>query len=111
VTTRAAELPPAAPTPPTSVAMAGGATTDRDTLLRAVLRALGEALADVDAARSAYRERCSTLGRRVRLSLPGDTSVEGVAEDVDDVGRLVVDGRAYGAGDVVHLRPAPAEER
>ena len=105
VTTRAAELPQTAPTPPTSVAMAGGATTDRDTLLRAVLRALGDALADVDAARAAYRERCSTLGRHVRLSLPGDAQVEGVAEDVDDVGRLVVAGRAYGAGDVVHLRP------
>jgi BirA family biotin operon repressor/biotin-[acetyl-CoA-carboxylase] ligase len=104
VTTRATELPAAAATPPTSVAMAGGATTDRDTLLRAVLRALAEALADVDAAQRAYRERCSTLGRQVRLHLPGDTTVEGVAEEVDDVGRLVVAGRAYGAGDVVHLR-------
>ena len=106
VSTRADELPPTAPTPPTSVALAGGSTTDRDTLLRAVLRSLGDVLADVDAARSAYRERCSTLGRRVRLHLPGDTTVEGVAEEVDDVGRLVVAGRAYGAGDVVHLRPA-----
>ena len=103
VTTRAAELPH---DQATSVALAGGSTTDRDTLLRAVLRALGDVLADVDGARAAYRERCSTLGVRVRLHLPGDTSVEGVAEDVDDVGRLVVAGRAYGAGDVVHLRPA-----
>jgi BirA family biotin operon repressor/biotin-[acetyl-CoA-carboxylase] ligase len=109
VTTRAHELPETAPTQPTSVAMAGGSTTDRDTLLRAVLRALGDALADVDAAQVAYRERCSTLGRRVRLSLPGDTSVEGVAEQVDEVGRLVVAGRAYGAGDVVHLRPAETD--
>ena len=108
VTTRPHELPSAAPTAPTSVAMAGGSTTDRDTLLRAVLRALGDALGDVDAARAAYRERCSTLGRRVRLLLPGDTSVEGVAEEVDDAGRLVVAGRAYGAGDVVHLRRADA---
>jgi BirA family biotin operon repressor/biotin-[acetyl-CoA-carboxylase] ligase len=106
VTTRAHELPPTAPTPPTSVAMAGGSTTDRDTLLRAVLRALGDALGDVGAAQLAYRDRCSTLGRRVRLQLPGDTSVEGVAQDVDDSGRLVLDGTAYGAGDVVHLRPA-----
>ena len=106
VTTRAHELPPTAPTPPTSVAMAGGSTTDRDTLLRAVLRALGDVLTDMDGARAAYRDRCSTLGRRVRLQLPGDTAVEGVAEDVDDVGRLVVAGQAYGAGDVVHLRPA-----
>lgn len=103
VTTRAAELPHAAAT---SVALAGGSTTDRGTLLRAVLRALGGVLGDVEAARVAYRERCSTLGRSVRLQLPGDTTVEGVAEAVDDLGRLVVAGRAYGAGDVVHLRPA-----
>ncbi len=106
VTTRADELPADAPTRPTSVALAGGSTTDRDTLMRAVLRSLGDVLADVDAARSVYRERCSTLGRSVRLQLPGDTSVEGVAQEVDDVGRLVVGGTAYGAGDVVHLRPA-----
>ncbi len=104
VTTRAQELPSTATTSPTSVAIAGGSTTDRDTLLRSVLRALGDVLADVDGAQVAYRERCSTLGRRVRLQLPGDTSVEGVAEEVDDAGRLVVAGRAYGAGDVVHLR-------
>jgi hypothetical protein len=30
--------------------------------------------------------------------------LEGVAEDVDDLGRLVVDGRTVTAGDVVHLR-------
>ncbi len=106
VSTRADELPQSAPTPPTSVLLAGGSTTDRDTLLRAVLRSLGDVLADVDASRAAYRERCSTLGRRVRLHLPGDTTAEGVAEEVDDAGRLVVAGRAYGAGDVVHLRPA-----
>jgi BirA family biotin operon repressor/biotin-[acetyl-CoA-carboxylase] ligase len=106
VTTRAHELPATAPTAAASVVMAGGSTTDRDTLLRAVLRALGDALRDVDAAAVAYRERCSTIGRRVRLQLPGDTSVEGVVQDVDGSGRLVVNGRAYGAGDVVHLRPA-----
>ena len=110
VTTRAHELPSTVPTPPTSVTMAGGSTTDRDTLLRAVLRALREVLGDVDVAVEAYRERCSTLGRRVRLQLPGDTSVEGVAEQVDDVGRLVVAGRAYGAGDVVHLRAAEPDD-
>ena len=110
VTTRAHELPSTAPTAAGSVVMVGGSTTDRGTLLRAVLRALGDALQDVDAASVAYRERCSTIGRRVRLQLPGDTSVDGVAEEVDDVGRLVVDGRAYGAGDVVHLRPAEEQD-
>lgn len=103
VSTRADELPSAAAT---SLQLAGATTTDRDTLLRAVLRALGDVLADVAGARAAYRELCSTLGLRVRVELPGGRAVEGTAEAVDDDGRLVVDGTAYGAGDVVHLRPA-----
>ena len=103
VTTRPDELPHAGAS---SLQLAGGATTDRDTLLRAVLRALGAALADVGAGQAAYRARCSTLGERVRVELPGGTAVEGVAQEVDEGGRLVVDGTPYGAGDVVHLRPA-----
>lgn len=101
VTTRAEELPHDSAT---SLRLAGASTTDRDTVLRAVLRSLTAVLRDADAARTAYRERCSTLGRRVRVELPADRSVEGTAEAVDDSGRLVVDGTAYGAGDVVHLR-------
>ena len=50
-----------------------------------------------------YRSRCATIGRRVRVELPGET-VEGMAEAVDAEGRLVVDGRKITAGDVVHLR-------
>ncbi len=50
-----------------------------------------------------YRARCATLGRRVRVELPGET-LEGVADDVDDEGRLLVGGRHLTAGDVVHLR-------
>lgn len=102
VSTRADELPHDGAT---SLALVGARTLDRDTLLRGVLRALGDVLADPAAARAAYRESCGTLGRRVRVELPGDRSVEGTAEGVDDAGRLVVDGTAYGAGDVVHLRP------
>ena len=102
VTTSQDELPHAGAT---SLRLAGARTTDRDTVLRAVLRSLTTVLADPAAAREAYRERCSTLGRRVRVELPGQRAVEGVAEAVDDGGRLVVDGTAYGAGDVVHLRP------
>ncbi len=102
VTTRTDELPVETAG---SLRLAGASTTDRDTLLRAVLRSLTTVLVDPDAARAAYRERCSTLGRQVRLQLPADRVVEGTAEAVDDAGRLVVDGIAYGAGDVVHLRP------
>jgi len=108
VTTRADELPHDAAT---SLQLAGAATTDRDTLLRAVLRALTGVLADVDGARAAYRDRCSTLGQPVRVELPGGGAVEGTAQDVDDDGRLVVDGAAYSAGDVVHLRPLGTQPR
>jgi len=101
VTTRADELPH---DQATSLQLAGATTTDRDTLLRTVLRELTRTMADVEGGAAAYRALCSTVGRRVRVELSG-TSVEGTAERVDDDGRLVVDGTAYGAGDVVHLRP------
>ena len=96
VTTRADELPPVGAT---SLQLLGAATLDRETLLKAVLRHLAR-----PAAPPAYRELCATLGRRVRVELPGGVAVEGVADDVDAHGRLVVDGTAYAAGDVVHLR-------
>ena len=101
VTTRADELPHDGAS---SLALLGAETTDRGTLLRAVLRSLTATLADVEASRAAWSQRCSTLGTRVRVELPGGMSVEGTAERVDDDGRLVVDGIAYGVGDVVHLR-------
>jgi BirA family biotin operon repressor/biotin-[acetyl-CoA-carboxylase] ligase len=99
VTTTREELPHDGAT---SLQLEGARTTDRDTLLRAVLRGLGRAVEAADP--EAYRARCSTLGRPVRVELAG-RSVEGVAQAVDDDGRLVVDGTPYGAGDVVHLRP------
>lgn len=105
VTTRADELPAGG----TSLALLGAGSTDRATVLVAVLRELGAAYdrwhVDPAAVRADYRAACSTLGRRVRLELPDGGAVEGVAEAVDDTGRLVVDGAAHAAGDVVHLRP------
>jgi BirA family biotin operon repressor/biotin-[acetyl-CoA-carboxylase] ligase len=75
-----------------------GPGVERDALLAAWLEALdrpGDVLAR-------YRERCTTLGTRVRVEGPRGT-VEGVAADVDDEGRLVVDGQKISVGDVVHL--------
>jgi BirA family biotin operon repressor/biotin-[acetyl-CoA-carboxylase] ligase len=97
VTTRRDELPHEGAT---SLQLEGAKTTDRDTLLRALLRGL--ALTDAD--RPAYRELCSTLGRDVQVHLPDGRVVQGRAEDVDEQGRLVVGGTPYAAGDVVHLR-------
>jgi BirA family biotin operon repressor/biotin-[acetyl-CoA-carboxylase] ligase len=101
VTTTRAELPHDGTT---SLRLEDAATTDRDTLLRAILRELSTALGDVEAGRHAYRGLCATLGEPVRVELPTG-SVEGRAERIDDDGRLVVAGTPYGAGDVVHLRP------
>lgn len=70
-------------------------------------------LADGDAdagLRSAVLESCTTIGRRVRAIMPGDTEVEGLAIDIDSSGRLLlsVEGEhalyAVAAGDIVHLR-------
>ncbi|NDK91489.1 biotin--[acetyl-CoA-carboxylase] ligase [Gordonia desulfuricans] len=57
-----------------------------------------------------YRDRCDTLGRRVRLILPGDDVRVGTAVDVDPDGRIVVrtdsgEQVSATAADVVHLRP------
>ncbi len=68
--------------------------------------ALGEGR--TDAVALTYRERCSTLGRAVRVTLSDSTVLEGTARDVDAHGRLLLDtadgARTLGAGDVVHLR-------
>ncbi|MEY8565985.1 biotin--[acetyl-CoA-carboxylase] ligase [Corynebacteriaceae bacterium 7-707] len=60
-----------------------------------------------------YRELSATLGTRVRAELPGGDEITGTAVDLDGQGGLVIataDGgrRTVTAGDVVHLRPAPA---
>lgn len=115
VTLREDELP--VPTAG-SLLLAGAASTDRDTLLRAVLRSLEQwygdwVRADGDPAASglqtAYAAGCATLGRRVRAELPGERMLEGEAVGLDGDGRLVVETEgggteAVGAGDIVHLR-------
>jgi BirA family biotin operon repressor/biotin-[acetyl-CoA-carboxylase] ligase len=117
VTLRESELPvPQAG----SLALAGAVTTDRDPLLRAVLRSLEEwygrwraAAGDPTASglQETYAAGCATLGRVVRAELPGDRSVTGEAVAIDGDGRLVLatgEGvqEPVGAGDIVHLRPA-----
>jgi BirA family biotin operon repressor/biotin-[acetyl-CoA-carboxylase] ligase len=94
-----------------------GATVDRPVLTDAVLRHLAARIGDwraaggADAALAAdYRARSVTIGNRVRASLPGDRVIEGLAADVDDLGRLRIDTGddvvTVSAGDITHLRPA-----
>jgi len=93
----------------TSLALAGARATDRDPLVREILRSLERwyrrwSDGDADAVREAYLFHCGTLGRVVTVQLPGGEEVRGTAESVDADGRLVVDGRALAAGDVTHVR-------
>ncbi|WP_369181611.1 biotin--[acetyl-CoA-carboxylase] ligase [Streptomyces mutabilis] len=103
-----------------SLALAGAANTDRDPLLRGVLRSLEDwygrwrkAEGDPEASglQETYAAGCATLGRMVRAELPGDRSLVGEAVAVDGDGRLVLATAAgvqepVGAGDIVHLRLA-----
>ncbi|MFI9628697.1 biotin--[acetyl-CoA-carboxylase] ligase [Streptomyces sp. NPDC052042] len=117
VTLRAAELP--APTA-ASLALAGAVSTDREILLRGVLRSLEhwygrwrEAGGDAAAGgvQEAYAAGCATLGRMVRAQLPGGHTLTGEAAAIDADGRLVLAtdeglSEPLSAGDIVHLRAA-----
>jgi BirA family biotin operon repressor/biotin-[acetyl-CoA-carboxylase] ligase len=80
--------------------------------------------AGFDAVRAGIRDDvaavCTTIGRQVRVELPGGDDLYGLAEGLDDAGRLLVrprdrmpgagDGSAglvpVAAGDVTHVRDA-----
>ncbi len=118
VSTEPDELPPPAGSlAATSLRAVGAASLDRDVLLTAILadlehwylawrRAGGDAgrcgLADE------YTRLCDTIGRLVRVELPGGQLIRGLAAGIDPAGRLLVrvpDGELpVAAGDVVHLR-------
>ncbi|NRD25401.1 biotin--[acetyl-CoA-carboxylase] ligase [Frigoribacterium sp. VKM Ac-2836] len=61
-------------------------------------------------AQALVRADCATLGREVRVELPGGAALVGEAVDVDEAGRLVVRSASTGgltavaSGDVTHLR-------
>ncbi|CAN5125463.1 biotin--[acetyl-CoA-carboxylase] ligase [soil metagenome] len=68
------------------------------------LKALYAGLLERRGVRAEVERECSTIGRRVRVELPGGDNLYGTATGLDDGGRLLVDGRPIGAGDVTHLR-------
>lgn len=49
-----------------------------------------------------WRELSDTIGRKVRVELP-DRTFEGVAQDINEHGELLVDGTVVSAGSVTHL--------
>jgi BirA family biotin operon repressor/biotin-[acetyl-CoA-carboxylase] ligase len=116
VAQRADELPEGG-YPATSLAIAAAACTDRDPLVRAILRGLERwyerwtaARGDPDPSglRAAYVERCETLGRDVAVALPTGDVLRGSAAGIDSDGRLTVDTaagmRLVAAGDVLRVR-------
>ena len=91
-----------------------GEPVDRHLLLEALLKALAprRALLDSPDGRrelaAELRQRCATLGQRIRVELAAE-AISGVASEIDDAGRLIVQTatgpQTVSAGDVVHLRP------
>ncbi len=113
VNVRAEELPPELRGTATSLAMERGEPVPRALFAAAVLGALEEWLdrhaeEGFSPVREAWRAMSDTLGREVRVRA-GDRDLEGVAEDVDEAGALLVRTRAglerILAGDVELLRP------
>ncbi|MGH3369974.1 MAG: biotin--[acetyl-CoA-carboxylase] ligase, partial [Nocardioidaceae bacterium] len=114
VTLRESERPhPAA----TSLALEGAATTDRVTVLAAILRELATryqtwyaADGDPSTLLPDYTELSATFGREVRAELPDGTTLTGRATGLDPDGRLVIQTptgpHLLAAADVTHLRPA-----
>jgi BirA family biotin operon repressor/biotin-[acetyl-CoA-carboxylase] ligase len=104
--------PEALPAGATSLSAERGAPVDRRRFAATLLERyadLTESADALDRVLPAWRERASTLGRRVRVDT-GDEVVEGTAVDVAEPGALVVgtgEGRRrVHAGDCEHLRDA-----
>ncbi|HKJ12625.1 MAG TPA: biotin--[acetyl-CoA-carboxylase] ligase [Ornithinimicrobium sp.] len=84
----------------------------RQSWLASYLEALGGLLeqlsVDPSAAAAAYLRRCDTVGRRVRVELPGGGRSCGTVTGTTDEGALVLQTltgtQVHRAGDVVHLR-------
>jgi BirA family transcriptional regulator, biotin operon repressor / biotin---[acetyl-CoA-carboxylase] ligase len=78
----------------TSLAALSGARPDRVELLCALLRGIDTALAEASGPPrvllSRYREVSDTIGRPISVQRPGADELVGIAETVDDEGRLVV---------------------
>ena len=113
----------------TSLELHGAGQTDRNELLAEILRRLerwyrrwaepvssgpGPARpgdANACGLRPEYLRQCATIGRIVKIALPGGRSLDGTAVDVDGNGCLIVRAESgvlvpVSAGDVIHVRLA-----
>ncbi len=91
----------------TSIFLATDLFLDRNLLLSGILNNLESDLLDWQTGSdmtSKYRELSATIGSQVRVELPGGSSVEAVAIDIDETGSLHLNsGQVITVGDVIHL--------
>jgi BirA family biotin operon repressor/biotin-[acetyl-CoA-carboxylase] ligase len=88
-----------------SWAPAGGSKLNqpRQPLLQKLRQTIGTwSSAPPDDVLAAWRRLSDTLGRRVRVELPG-RAIEGRADDVGPRGELIVDGVPFSSGSIIHL--------
>lgn len=100
------------PTPTATSVLLEGGVTDADVVLSTYLGRLADLAPRAGTAglRAEISAACTTLGRRVKVQLPGSDDLVGIARELDASGRLVVEpesggpARSVAAGDVTHLR-------
>lgn len=92
----------------TSLAIEGGSILDRNHICALILESLEENFLRFEAGEDfveIYTNLSSTIGREVRVELPGGRKIESLAVGIDPTGALVLaDGSHISAGDVIHLR-------
>jgi BirA family biotin operon repressor/biotin-[acetyl-CoA-carboxylase] ligase len=92
----------------TSLAIEGSTITDRNLLLSEILNTfaeLFEAWEESTELLNEYASVSSTIGKKVRIELPGGENLEGSVARISSMGELVLDnGKHVSAGDVIHLR-------
>jgi len=90
-----------------SIFILTGKTLDRNLLLAKILNQLTTELRAWESGEdltNSYRQISATLGKAVRIELPGGESIEAIAQDIDSSGALHLDGgQIITVGDVIHL--------
>ena len=92
----------------TSLAIEGSTITDRNLLLSHLLNTfaeLFEAWEEGSELLEEYASVSSTIGKNVRIEIPGGEILQASVTGISTTGELVLDdGRHVSAGDVIHLR-------
>jgi BirA family transcriptional regulator, biotin operon repressor / biotin---[acetyl-CoA-carboxylase] ligase len=105
VSMRREELP--VPTA-TSLGLEGFSNLDRNHLLSLILSGVEGDFTQWDAGNSLvarYQGLSASIGRDVRIELPGGREIQSKAQSVDELGLLhLEDGHIVSVGDVIHLR-------